>query len=94
MAESAIAFRNDVFEGLSLKSKAIPARSLYDHRGSALFEAITLLPWLLSRFDNRKSDSARGCRFTTSLGGDVRCRIDAADRYRSHQGSGHSAAGV
>ncbi|XUJ37431.1 L-histidine N(alpha)-methyltransferase [Bradyrhizobium japonicum] len=31
-------------EGLSLAPKAIPARWLYDRRGSALFEAITLLP--------------------------------------------------
>jgi L-histidine Nalpha-methyltransferase len=38
------AFRYDVMEGLSLAPKAIPARWLYDRRGSALFEAITLLP--------------------------------------------------
>ena len=44
IADAASAFRNDVFEGLTRNPKAIPARWLYDHRGSALFEAITLLP--------------------------------------------------
>src|SRR3546814_13715031 len=38
------AFLNDVLTGLAQPQKAIPARWLYDHRGSWLFEAITLLP--------------------------------------------------
>jgi L-histidine N-alpha-methyltransferase len=38
------AFRYDVLKGLSVEPKAIPARWLYDRRGSALFEAITALP--------------------------------------------------
>src|ERR1700758_3263475 len=38
------AFRADVLKGLSAKPRAIPARWLYDRRGSALFDAITALP--------------------------------------------------
>jgi uncharacterized SAM-dependent methyltransferase len=38
------AFRHDVLKGLSAEPHAIPARWLYDRRGSALFEAITALP--------------------------------------------------
>lgn len=38
------AFRADVIAGLSAARKSIPARWLYDRRGSELFEAITLLP--------------------------------------------------
>jgi L-histidine Nalpha-methyltransferase len=38
------AFRHDVLKGLSVEPHAIPARWLYDRRGSALFEAITALP--------------------------------------------------
>lgn len=38
------AFRFDVLTGLSMRPMAIPARWLYDRRGSALFEAITELP--------------------------------------------------
>jgi L-histidine Nalpha-methyltransferase len=38
------AFLNDVIEGLSQRQKAVPARWLYDRRGSELFEAITTLP--------------------------------------------------
>lgn len=37
-------FRRDVLTGLSQPRKAIPARWFYDHRGSELFEAITVLP--------------------------------------------------
>ncbi|MCP3411230.1 L-histidine N(alpha)-methyltransferase [Bradyrhizobium sp. CCGB01] len=44
VADLTASFRYDVMEGLGLASKAIPARWLYDRRGSALFEAITLLP--------------------------------------------------
>src|ERR1700748_3274180 len=38
------AFRYDVLDGLGGRPRAIPARWLYDHRGSALFEAIPALP--------------------------------------------------
>ena len=38
------AFREDVLAGLSAPIRAIPARWLYDRRGSELFEAITRLP--------------------------------------------------
>jgi L-histidine N-alpha-methyltransferase len=37
-------FRRDVLAGLAQERKAIPARWFYDHRGSQLFEQITLLP--------------------------------------------------
>ena len=38
------AFRADVLAGLAAPIPAIPARWLYDRRGSELFEAITQLP--------------------------------------------------
>ena len=38
------AFREDVLAGLSSPIRAIPARWLYDHRGSELFDDITRLP--------------------------------------------------
>jgi L-histidine Nalpha-methyltransferase len=38
------AFREDVLAGLSAPTPAVPARWLYDRRGSELFEAITELP--------------------------------------------------
>ena len=38
------AFLTDVIDGLSSKTPAVPARWLYDHRGSELFDAITRLP--------------------------------------------------
>lgn len=38
------AFRAEVLAGLSAAQKRVPARWLYDHRGSELFEAITALP--------------------------------------------------
>ena len=37
------AFRDDVLAGLSSRTPAIPARWLYDHRGSELFDEITRL---------------------------------------------------
>jgi dimethylhistidine N-methyltransferase len=39
-----LAFRDDVLAGLSAPIPAIPARWLYDHRGSELFDEITRLP--------------------------------------------------
>ena len=38
------AFRADVLAGLAAPIRAVPARWLYDHRGSQLFEEITHLP--------------------------------------------------
>jgi L-histidine N-alpha-methyltransferase len=38
------AFRDDVLAGLAAPIRAVPARWLYDRRGSELFEAITRLP--------------------------------------------------
>jgi L-histidine N-alpha-methyltransferase len=38
------AFRDDVLAGLAAPIRAVPARWLYDRRGSELFEAITELP--------------------------------------------------
>lgn len=47
-------FALDVAEGLSSAQKKIPARYFYDDLGSALFEAITLLPeYGLTRADER-----------------------------------------
>ena len=40
----ALAFRDDVLAGLSAPVPAIPARWLYDRRGSELFDEITRLP--------------------------------------------------
>ena len=37
-------FKEDVLNGLSAAIPAVPARWLYDHRGSELFDAITRLP--------------------------------------------------
>jgi dimethylhistidine N-methyltransferase len=42
--QQAAAFRDDVLAGLSAPIPAIPARWLYDRRGSELFDAITRLP--------------------------------------------------
>ena len=44
LADVDSAFRADVLKGLGIKPRAIPARWLYDRRGSELFEAITALP--------------------------------------------------
>ena len=38
------AFRDAVLAGLSAPIRAVPARWLYDHRGSELFDEITRLP--------------------------------------------------
>ncbi|HEY0326727.1 MAG TPA: L-histidine N(alpha)-methyltransferase [Allosphingosinicella sp.] len=42
--EADSAFRDDVLAGLSAPVRAVPARWLYDRRGSELFERITELP--------------------------------------------------
>jgi dimethylhistidine N-methyltransferase len=44
IVSSDAAFREDVLAGLSAPIPAVPARWLYDRRGSELFEAITELP--------------------------------------------------
>jgi dimethylhistidine N-methyltransferase len=44
LEEQARTFRDDVLAGLSAAIPAIPARWLYDRRGSELFDAITRLP--------------------------------------------------
>ncbi|HEX8365485.1 MAG TPA: L-histidine N(alpha)-methyltransferase [Allosphingosinicella sp.] len=52
VALAAPAFRDDVLAGLSQPIRAIPARWLYDRRGSELFEEITRLPeYYLTRAD-------------------------------------------
>ncbi|MGI8610832.1 MAG: L-histidine N(alpha)-methyltransferase [Sphingomicrobium sp.] len=38
------AFRDDVLAGLAATTRAVPARWLYDHQGSELFDQITRLP--------------------------------------------------
>jgi L-histidine N-alpha-methyltransferase len=42
--EQVEAFRDDVLAGLSAAIPSVPARWLYDHRGSELFDEITRLP--------------------------------------------------
>src|SRR3954469_7238196 len=44
MARADPAFRDDVLAGLAAPIPAVPARWLYDRRGSELFEEITRLP--------------------------------------------------
>jgi dimethylhistidine N-methyltransferase len=44
LATSDTAFRDDVIAGLSSPVPSVPARWLYDERGSELFDAITKLP--------------------------------------------------
>jgi dimethylhistidine N-methyltransferase len=47
-------FARDVYEGLCTPQKILPAKYLYDEVGSALFEAITLLPeYGLTRAEER-----------------------------------------
>lgn len=43
-ADQVDAFRTDVLRGLAASTSAVPARWLYDHRGSELFDDITRLP--------------------------------------------------
>jgi dimethylhistidine N-methyltransferase len=44
VAQAASAFARDVLHGLSQPRKSIPCVWLYDHRGSEIFEEITLVP--------------------------------------------------
>jgi dimethylhistidine N-methyltransferase len=51
-------FARDIYNGLRAPQKIIPARYLYDEVGSALFEAITLLPeYGLTRAERRLLES-------------------------------------
>src|SRR5262252_7407841 len=51
-------FARDVYNGLRAQHKVLPAKYLYDELGSALFEAITLLPeYGLTRAEFRLLDS-------------------------------------
>jgi dimethylhistidine N-methyltransferase len=45
LASQSAAFAADARDGLTASPKTLPARWLYDAIGSALFEAICLLPW-------------------------------------------------
>jgi len=79
-AESATidpAFRADVLRGLAARPRAIPARWLYDERGSELFEEITRLPEyyptrterrLLSAHAQDIADHAVGVRTVVEFG--------------------------
>jgi dimethylhistidine N-methyltransferase len=54
-------FRRDVLAGLAAPIRAIPARWLYDRRGSELFEAITELPeYYLTRTDTALLEAHSG----------------------------------
>ncbi len=74
-------FLNDVIEGLSQRQKAVPARWLYDRRGSELFEAITALP----EYYPTRTETA----MLKSAAGDF-ARL-ASDRVVVEFGSGSSA---
>jgi dimethylhistidine N-methyltransferase len=55
------AFRADVLAGLGQPNRAIPARWLYDRRGSELFEEITKLPeYYPTRFDTALLEAHAG----------------------------------
>ena len=76
------AFRSDVLAGLAAPIRAVPARWLYDLRGSELFEAITRLPeYYLTRAD---------AALLAAHGPDV-ARIAGEGRVVVEFGSGSSA---
>jgi dimethylhistidine N-methyltransferase len=63
------AFREDVLAGLSAPIRAIPARWLYDRRGSELFEEITRLPeYYLTRTE--RSLLQRHCGEVAAIAGE------------------------
>jgi L-histidine N-alpha-methyltransferase len=64
-AEVNSVFRRDVLKGLSIKPRTIPARWLYDRRGSELFEAITALP---EYYPSRTERSILSCAVTEIAG--------------------------
>jgi dimethylhistidine N-methyltransferase len=62
------AFRSDVLAGLSEPQKAVPARWLYDERGSELFEEITRLPEYYPTSAEIEVLEARGPEFAALVG--------------------------
>ena len=65
--EQTRAFRDDVLAGISAPIPAVPARWLYDHRGSELFDEITRLP---SYYPTRTETA-----LLTSIIGEIAARI-------------------
>jgi L-histidine N-alpha-methyltransferase len=68
-------FWNDVRKGLSVKPRSIPARWLYDHSGSHIFEAITDLP----EYYQTRTERAillKAAREVASLVGDGRAIVE------------------
>lgn len=63
------AFRADVLAGLAAPIPAIPARWLYDRRGSELFEAITRLPEYYPTRAERKLLEERSAEVAGVIGG-------------------------
>jgi dimethylhistidine N-methyltransferase len=61
------AFREDVLAGLSAPIPAVPARWLYDRRGSELFEEITRLP----EYYPTRTETALLERISPELGGQI-----------------------
>ena len=76
------AFRTDVLTGLSASHRAIPARWLYDHIGSKLFEDITRLP----EYYPSRTERAILCENATEI-----ARLTGAGRAVVEFGSGSSA---
>ena len=64
-------FREDVIDGLRLESKAIPAKHLYDARGSELFERICRLDEYYPTRTERSILDASVDRIAEALGPDV-----------------------
>ncbi|MGN6375475.1 MAG: L-histidine N(alpha)-methyltransferase [Sphingomonas sp.] len=75
-------FRSDVLDGFASRPRAVPARWLYDRRGSELFEEITDLP----EYYPTRTETAilKGC------GGEIAARVGAG-RAVVEFGSGSSA---
>lgn len=67
-AEADPAFRADVLAGLKSDPRAIPARWLYDLRGSELFEEITQLPEYYPTRTERAMLQAHAAEFAEEIG--------------------------
>ncbi|WP_119035737.1 L-histidine N(alpha)-methyltransferase [Hephaestia caeni] len=76
------AFRADVLDGLTAPQRAVPARWLYDRRGSELFEAITDLP----EYYPTRTET----RILTESGADIAAKVGRG-RAVVEFGSGSSA---
>jgi dimethylhistidine N-methyltransferase len=63
------AFLADVLAGLSAQRKVVPARWLYDRRGSELFEAITVLPEYYPTRTERSILESRASDIVALVGG-------------------------